>query len=475
MNPPLPPVLVVDDEKNMRLSLQTVLKDEGYATRAVESAEEALDLLAGGEFFMIITDARLGGMTGYEFLGKIRSRWPDLPAIMLTAYATPKLAVEAIKAGAIDYLAKPFAPEELLHAVARCAERHRLLHENAALRSRSHEIFSLDQIVGESPRIREIRQLIQTVAPTDARVLILGESGTGKELVAGALHSLSQRRAAHYVRINCAAIPETLLESELFGHEKGAFTGAIKQKSGRVEEADGGSIFLDEIADMSKPLQAKLLRFLEDGSFTRVGGTQELRVNVRLIAATNRDIVQAIAADHFREDLFHRLNVVQFNLPPLRERGADIVLLAEHFLKQFRATMNKNVTGLAHTTRQKLLGHHWSGNVRELRNAIERALILETAREVQPASLPDFQVEARLQKSTSGQATPDESLDDALARIERELITCAMEHQDFNLTRAAESLKLTRHSLRYRMQRLKMNLGDSDSGDASAMEKASEA
>ena len=214
---------------------------------------------------MVITDARLGGMTGYEFLGKIRSRWPDLPALMITAYATPKLAVEAIKAGAIDYLAKPFAPEELLHAVARCAERHRLLHENAALRSRSHEIFSLDQIVGESPRIREIRQLIQTVAPTDARVLILGESGTGKELVAGALHSLSQRRAAHYVRINCAAIPETLLESELFGHEKGAFTGAIKQKSGRVEEADGGSIFLDEIADMSRPLQAKLLRFLEDG------------------------------------------------------------------------------------------------------------------------------------------------------------------------------------------------------------------
>jgi DNA-binding NtrC family response regulator len=474
MNPSLPPVLVVDDEKNLRLSLQTVLKDEGYAARTVESAEEALELLAREEFLMVITDARLGGMTGYELLGKIHSRWPDLPAIMLTAYATPKLAVEAIKAGAIDYLAKPFAPEELLHAVARCAERHQLLRENAALRSRAGDVIGLDQIVGDSPKMRALRQLIQTVAPTDARVLILGESGTGKELVAGALHSLSQRRAAHYIRINCAAIPETLLESELFGHEKGAFTGAIKQKPGRVEEADGGTIFLDEIADMSKPLQAKLLRFLEDGSFTRVGGTQELRVNVRLIAATNRDIVQAIAADQFREDLFHRLNVVQFNLPPLRERGEDVVMLAGHFLKLFRATMNKSVAGLAPATRQKLLSHRWPGNVRELRNAIERALILETAREIQPASLPGFQVEARLQKPAAGRAAPDESLDDALARLERELITSAMEQNDFNLTRAAESLKLTRHSLRYRMQRLRLNLGESDAGETPGGEKSVE-
>jgi DNA-binding NtrC family response regulator len=455
MSAPLPPVLVVDDEKNMRLSLQTVLKDEGYASRAVESAEAALELLAQEEFFMVITDARLGGMTGYEFLKKIHAQKPDLPALMLTAYATPKLAVEAIKAGAIDYLAKPFEPEELLHAVARCAERHQLLRENAELRARTEHVFRLDEIVGESEKIREVRKLIQTVAPTEARVLILGESGTGKELVAGALHSLSKRRDAHYVRINCAAIPEQLLESELFGHEKGAFTGAIKQKSGRVEEADGGTIFLDEIADMSKPLQAKLLRFLEDGSFTRVGGTQELRVNVRLIAATNRDIVQAIAADMFREDLFHRLNVVQFNLPPLRERGEDILLLAEHFLKLFRAKMNKNVNGLAHAARHKLLSHRWPGNVRELRNVVERALILETTREIQPASLPDFQAES-------------------LARIERELISGAMEQGSFSLTRAAEFLKLTRHSLRYRMQRLKMNPGDGEPGETSAAEKISE-
>jgi len=456
----LPPVLVVDDEKNMRLSLQTVLKDENYSTRAVESAEEALALLAGEEFFMVITDARLGGMSGYELLAKIHNQWPDLPTLMLTAYATPKLAVEAIKAGAMDYLSKPFAPEELLHAVARCAERYRLLRENATLRSRANEIFSLDQIVGESQKIRELRKLIQTVAPTDARVLVLGESGTGKELVAGALHSLSRRREASYVRINCAAIPETLLESELFGHEKGSFTGALRQKPGRVEEADDGTIFLDEIADMSKPLQAKLLRFLEDGSFTRVGGTQELHVNVRLIAATNRDIVKAIAEGQFREDLFHRLNVVQFRLPPLREREGDVLLLAGHFLKMFRATMNKNVTGITPAARQKLLAHSWPGNVRELRNAIERALILETTSEIQPASLPDFQVETRLQKTTAPQAAAGESLDDALARLERELITQAMEQNDFSLTHTADQLKLTRHSLRYRMQRLSLDFGD---------------
>src|SRR5882724_10182040 len=419
-NSPLPPVLVVDDEKNMRASLQTMLKDEDHAVRIVESAEEALALLESEEFLMVITDARLGGMNGYEFLKKIQAQIPRLPALMITAHATPKLAVEAIKAGAIDYLAKPFAPEELLHAVARCAERHRLLRENAALRSRANEIFTLDQIVGESEKIREQRKLIQTVAPTDARVLVLGESGTGKELVAGALHGLSKRRDASYIRINCAAIPETLLESELFGHEKGSFTGALKQKLGRVEEADGGTIFLDEIADMSKPLQAKLLRFLEDGSFTRVGGTAELRVNVRLIAATNRDIVKAIAGGDFREDLFHRLNVVQFNLPPLRERGEDILLLAGHFLKSFRAKMNKNVNGIAPAAQQKLLAHRWPGNVRELRNAIERALILETSREIQPASLPGFQIESRLQKTAPIQAAMDESLDDALARLEWE-------------------------------------------------------
>jgi DNA-binding NtrC family response regulator len=457
MSSSLPPVLVVDDEKNMRLSLKTVLTTEDYSVRVVESAEEALTLLSREDFLMVITDARLGGMSGYEFLGRTRQQWPDLPVLMITAYATPKLAVEAIKSGAIDYLAKPFAPEELLHAVGRCAERYRLLQENANLRARASETYGVEQIVGESAKIKELRQLIKTVAPTDARVLILGESGTGKELVAGALHSLSNRSKSSYVRINCAAIPETLLESELFGHEKGAFTGAIKQKLGRVEEADGGTIFLDEIADMSRPLQAKLLRFLEDGTFTRVGGTQELRVSVRLLAATNRDIIDAIRSGQFREDLFHRLNVVQFRLPPLRDRDEDIVLLAQHFIDMFGALMNKPIRELSRGARTKLQAHHWPGNVRELRNVIERALILENTSEIQPTSLPDFQIEARLHKA----ATPDAlaaaeggSLDEILANFERSLISGLLEQNHFNVSRTAEQLRISRHALRYRMQRL---------------------
>ena len=269
MNLALPPVLVVDDEKNMRLSLQTLLGDEDYAVRAVESAEAALELLRQENFFMVISDARLGGMSGYDFLGQVRRQWPGLPVLMITAYATPKLAVEVIKAGAIDYLSKPFAPEELLHAVARCAERYRLLQDNARLRAHATETYQLDQIVGECAKLRELRQLIQTVAPTDARVLILGESGTGKELVAGGLHSLSQRRSGNYVRINCAAIPETLLESELFGHEKGSFTGAVTRKIGRFEQAASGTLFLDEIADMSLALQAKILRAVQEREIGR--------------------------------------------------------------------------------------------------------------------------------------------------------------------------------------------------------------
>jgi two-component system, NtrC family, response regulator AtoC len=462
MSVPLPAVLVVDDEKNMRLSLKTVLSDERYAVRAVDSAEQALNLLGQEEFFMAITDARLGGMSGYELLSRIRSQWPELPVLMITAYATPKLAAEAIKAGAIDYLSKPFAPEELLHAVSRCAERYRLLQENAHLRARAAETYKLEHMVGECSPMCELRQLIKTVAPTDARALILGESGTGKELVAGALHNLSRRSKSNYVRINCAAIPETLLESELFGHERGAFTGALKQKPGRVEEADGGTIFLDEIADMSRPLQAKLLRFLEDGSFTRVGGIQELKVNVRLLAATNRDIIQAISQDQFREDLFHRLNVVQFRLPPLRQRGEDVVLLAQHFVEMFGRSMNKSIRDISRAARQKLRLHHWPGNVRELRNVIERALILETSSEIQPESLPDFQLEARLHPASVPKTAGGGSLDEMTENFERELINSILAQNRYNLGRTAEQLKISRHALRYRMQRLNIALEAED-------------
>ena len=458
----LPPLLVVDDEKNMRLSLETVLRAEDYDVRLADSAEAALKILGDEDLFMVITDARLGGMSGYEFLKEAAKKKPGLPILMMTAYATPKLAVEAIKNGAIDYLAKPFDPDELIHAVARCAERHQLLAENAALKARAGEAYRLEHLIGESPKMRELRQLIQTVAPTDATVLILGESGTGKELIAGAVHSLSRRAGRTYVRLNCAAIPETLLESELFGYEKGAFTGAHRTKRGHVEEADGGTIFLDEIGDMSRPLQAKLLRFLEDGSFTRVGGTQELRVDVRLIAATNRNIVDAIRKNEFREDLFHRLNVMQFRPSPLRERTSDIPLLAQHFLRHFCLRLGRNIKGISEPAKSALLAHSWPGNVRELRNVLERAVILESADEIRPASLPDFEVESRLRQGdipavgAGGGMTG--ALSESLVQFERELILAAINRSGGNLTKAAAQLDLSRHALRYRMSRLSLHV-----------------
>ena len=423
---------------------------------------------------MVITDARLGGMSGYEFLKMVAEKQPDLPVIMITAYATPKLAVQAIKSGAIDYLAKPFEPDELLHAVGRCAERHRLLTENAALRARAGNGIRIENIVGDSPKIRELRQLIQTVAPTDATVLILGESGTGKELIAGAIHFHSRRSSANYIRLNCAAIPETLLESELFGYERGAFTGAHRTKRGYVEEADGGTIFLDEIGDMSRPLQAKLLRFLEDGSFTRVGGTQELRVQVRLIAATNRNIVEAIKKGEFREDLFHRLNVMQFRPPPLRERGTDIALLARNFLRVFALKLGRTVKDISPLAMHALQAHSWPGNVRELRNVIERAVILEPSEFIQPASLPDFEVESRLRDGPVEKSGTSRrgSLPEALLRFEKEMILDALEASDGSLSKAAAALDLSRHSLRYRMGRLGLGVDggvdeDADTGTGS--------
>ncbi len=470
----LPPILVVDDEKNMRLSLDAILAGEGYAVRAVESAEEALRRLEKDEFLLVITDARLAGMNGYDFLRALAKRWPGVPALMITAHATPRLAVEAIKAGALDYLAKPFAPEELLHSVGRCVERFRLLRENASLRTRVSETYRPDQIIGSSAKMVELRQLIHTVAPTNATVLILGESGTGKELVAGGLHTLSARSSYPYIRINCAAIPENLLESELFGHEKGAFTGAVRTKPGRVEEADKGTVFLDEIGDMSRPLQAKLLRFLEDGTFTRVGGNEELKVDVRLVAATNRDIVDAIRQNQFREDLFHRLNVVQLRPPSLRERGNDVILLAEHFLQTFSTSLMKKSKRLAASARQKLLSHHWPGNVRELRNAIERAVILEPGEEITAASLPDFALETRLRKGESPQQVRAGALDEIMADYEKQVIQQVLEQNRYNLQRTADHLKLSRHALRYRMQRLNISLegvGTDAGSDESADEK----
>ena len=473
MKSALPPILMVDDEPNMRSTVSELLMDDGYTVDLAESGEQAVEMLnePGNEYFMMITDGRLGGMSGYELLKKAKDGFPKMRVIMITAFATPKLAVEAIQNGAVDYLSKPFAPEELLHAVDRCREHYDLKEENKTLRARSggsSPIYQLHQIVGDSPKMIDLRKFIETVAPTDSTVLILGESGTGKELVAGSIHHLSARAEKNYIRLNCAAIPENLLESELFGHEKGAFTGALRTKTGRVEEADGGTIFLDEIGDMSRPLQAKLLRFLEDGSFTRVGGNEEKRVHVRIIAATNRDIVQAIKENDFREDLYHRLNVMQFRPPPLRDRGRDVVTLAEHFLVQNCQKLGRAPLKLSLAAEQKLLAHQWPGNVRELRNVMERAAIIEQTDEVQPESLPDFELETQLRSSSD--SSPEAEVDfqlgfaEAVASFERKMIQKALEQNQYNVNRSAEQLKMTRHSLRYRMQQLGLGNNSKDSG-----------
>ena len=472
MKSALPPILMVDDEPNMRATVSELLMDDGYTVDVAESGEQAVEMLAeqGSEYFMMITDGRLGGMSGYELLKKAKADFPKMPVILITAFATPKLAVEAIQNGAVDYLSKPFAPEELLHAVDRCREHYDLKEENKTLRARSDgssPIYQLHQIVGDSPKMIDLRKFIETVAPTDSTVLILGESGTGKELVAGSIHHLSARAEKNYIRLNCAAIPENLLESELFGHEKGAFTGALRTKTGRVEEADGGTIFLDEIGDMSRPLQAKLLRFLEDGSFTRVGGNEEKRVHVRIIAATNRNIVQAIKDNDFREDLYHRLNVMQFRPPPLRDRGRDVVTLAEHFLLQNCQNLGRASLKLSKAAEQKLLAHQWPGNVRELRNVMERAAIIEQTDEVQPGSLPDFELETQLRSSSdsSTEAEIDFQLGfaESVASFERKMIQKALEQNQYNVNRSAEQLKMTRHSLRYRMQQLGLGNNSKDS------------
>ena len=472
MKSALPPILMVDDEPNMRATVSELLMDDGYTVDVAESGEQAVEMLTepGSEYFMMITDGRLGGMSGYELLKKAKADLPKMPVILITAFATPKLAVEAIQNGAVDYLSKPFAPEELLHAVDRCREHYDLKEENKTLRARSDgssPIYQLHQIVGDSPKMIDLRKFIETVAPTDSTVLILGESGTGKELVAGSIHHLSARAEKNYIRLNCAAIPENLLESELFGHEKGAFTGALRTKTGRVEEADGGTIFLDEIGDMSRPLQAKLLRFLEDGSFTRVGGNEEKRVHVRIIAATNRNIVQAIKDNDFREDLYHRLNVMQFRPPPLRDRGRDVVTLAEHFLVQNCQNLGRASLKLSKAAEQKLLAHQWPGNVRELRNVMERAAIIEQTDEVQPGSLPDFELETQLRSSSdsSTEAEIDFQLGfaESVASFERKMIQKALDQNQYNVNHSAEQLKMTRHSLRYRMQQLGLGNNSKDS------------
>ncbi len=371
-----PHILLVDDDERLRNAADKVLSAEGYGVVTAASGREALELLKKEAFALVVSDLRLPDLDGIALLKQAREFLPEAEVIMITGYGSIEKAVEAMKLGAYDFLQKPLDSVALLKTVGKALEKQRLTSENRRLRRQLQERRGIEALIGDSPPMEAVKQLIRQIAPTDINVLIQGESGTGKEIVADALHHLSGRRGHPFVKISCAAIPENLLESELFGHERGAFTGANAARPGKFELADGGTLLLDEIAEMSPQLQAKLLRVLQDGIFQRLGGTREIQVNVRVLCATHADVSKAIGEGKFRHDLYYRINTVQIALPPLRDRREDIALLAGHFLSRFATVMGKDIRAIAPAALDQLLAHPWSGNVRELEHVIQRSVAL---------------------------------------------------------------------------------------------------
>jgi DNA-binding NtrC family response regulator len=435
-------ILVVDDEKKMCVILKGMLEEKGHDVTAVEDGQEAKELAREQEFDLVITDLKMTPVDGLELLKAVKKTSPETEVVLMTAYASVQTAIEAMKRGAYDYIIKPFDLEEMGLLVQKVADKRRLVMENRQLREDLRSREKAVMVLGNSPEMRQVMSMVEKVAQSDVTVLIRGESGTGKELVAEAIHRRSPRSAGPLVAVNCAALTETLLESELFGHEKGAFTGAIKKKLGRFELAHGGTIFLDEVGDVSPALQAKLLRVLQEKEFVRVGGTETIAVDVRLIAATNRNLEQAIQEGKFREDLYYRLSVFPIVVPPLRERPEDIEPLVEHFL----AAHGKSLEDMDNRTLEQLTSYHWPGNVRELENVIERALILAGGERVGPSHLPFFD---------SREATG--SLDQGglnLESLERESIIRALRQTGGNKAEAARLLGITRRALYSRMERL---------------------
>ena len=382
-------ILIVDDEKNYLLVLEALLRDAGYEVITCDNASEALEITTSHDLDLVITDMRMPGVDGMEFLVQLRGLQPEIPVIMMTAYATVEKAVEAMKRGAFDYVTKPFKNEELILTIRKALEMHRLKQENRLLSQELQERFKFGNIVGKSKVMRQVYEIIEKVAQTRASVLIIGESGTGKELIARAIHFNSPRSDKPFVSVNCSALPETLLESELFGHERGAFTGAVTRRKGRFELAHNGTLFLDEVGDMSPALQVKLLRVLQEMRFERVGGTATLQVDARLVAASNRDLKREVELGRFREDLYYRLKVVHINVPPLRERRDDIPLLVHHFLRKVARINGLPVKNVSHEALKYLYQYDWLGNVRELENVIERAVILCDGDEIRPQDLAE--------------------------------------------------------------------------------------
>jgi len=369
-------ILLVDDDERLRMAAGKVLAAEGYQVLSAASGREALQVLKQEGVALVVSDLRLPDLDGIALLKQVRDFLPEAEVVMITGYGSIEKAVEAMQLGAYDFLQKPLDSAALLKTVAKALEKQRLTSENRRLRHQLQQPRGVEALIGDSPAMEAVKQLIRQIASTDINVLIQGESGTGKEIAANALHHLSGRRARPFVKISCAAIPETLLESELFGHERGAFTGATAARPGKFELADGGTLLLDEIAEMSPQLQAKLLRVLQDGCLQRLGGTKDIQVNVRLLCATHADIPNAIAERRFRHDLYYRINTVQILLPPLREHREDIALLAGHFLSRFATVMGKDIRAIAPAALDQLLAHPWSGNVRELEHVVQRAVAL---------------------------------------------------------------------------------------------------
>ncbi|MBN8544688.1 MAG: sigma-54-dependent Fis family transcriptional regulator [Ignavibacteria bacterium] len=434
-------ILVVDDEKIFRESLFHWFEEEGFEVTPVDSGEEALKVYDVDKFDIVLLDIKMPGMSGLELLAKIKQIDIHATVIMITAFASVTTAIQALKEGAYDYVTKPVDPDELTHLIHKALKDRELVNENRKLKERIEDLIKPDNLIGESPEMRKIYELINTVAGADTTVLIYGESGTGKELVAKAIHINSPRKYFPMITVNCGALPESLLESELFGHERGAFTGAQYKRKGKFELADNGTIFLDEIGLVSPKTQIDLLRVIESKQFTRVGGNDLISSNFRVICATNESLEEMVKDGRFREDLYYRLNVFSITIPPLRDRKEDIPHLAEHFLTKFASGMNRNIKGISKDAMEFLQSYPWPGNVRELENAIERAVVMRRSGEIKPDDLP-FNIHA--QKS-------DE--EEALEIVEKKHIIRMLEKYGFNISKVAKVLGIDRVTLYNKMSK----------------------
>jgi two-component system response regulator HydG len=447
-------ILVVDDEESHRIMLRAVLKEEGYDVSEASDGTEAVKAVEKEPFDLILLDLRMRTMDGIEALGEIRKISPLVPVLVMTAYASVKTAVEALKAGAFEYLTKPLDIDELKILIEKALELYHLRAENIALKERLGDLFNFSKIIGRSPKMKEVFDTLSLVAPTDATVLVLGESGTGKELVANSIHHNSPRASQPFIKVSCAALPETLLEGELFGHEKGAFTGAIARREGRFQLAHRGTIFLDEVGEMSVTTQTKILRVLQEKEFEPLGSTRTIKADVRVIAASNKDLEREVKEGRFREDLFYRLNVVPVSLPPLRERKEDIPALAAHFFAVYRDKNHKELRDISGKAMDLLIRYDWPGNIRELENCLERAVILARGEIIAPADLPlPIQALSR-DREIQGLNLPSGI---SLQEVEKALILKTLDDTGGNRSRAAEILGINRRTLQNKLKEYGIN------------------